>query len=119
MASYEVVGKDVVLSASRSDKDDTDPSEDTERLEVGETYDESEIPDSALESFADRFEEVTVVQQTTTDAPFETGELTNDELEARLEDGSYTRSELEALLEHEENNENRSGAIDAIEAQLE
>lgn len=56
-------------------------------------------------------------EETVADPPLDPGEHTIDDLEAEL-DGEFSDAELQAILDAEEAGEDRSGATDAIEAQL-
>jgi len=57
------------------------------------------------------------VEEAVADPPLDPSEYTIDDLEAEL-DGEFSDAQLQALLNAEEAGEDRSGATDAIEAQL-
>ena len=69
---------------------------------------ESEPP----ESDADTDEST---EESEAEAPFDPGEFTVDELEARMGDNDYSDEEREALAAAERDGENRTGAIEALE----
>lgn len=120
MTRYKVVRKDVIISASHSDHDGH-PSDATERLEAGEVYDESEIPDASLEGFPDRFEEVPEPEpdDTEDELPLDLSAMTNDEIEAALEDEDFSGDQLQALLDYEQSHDDRAGAKEHIQAAME
>lgn len=54
--------------------------------------------------------------ESTVDSPFDPGEHTVDDLEAKLDDNEYTDGELDALEAAERDGDDRETALEAIEA---
>jgi len=55
----------------------------------------------------------------TSTPPFAPGDLTIEELDEEIAEGDYSTDELQAVLHAEQNGEDRTGAVDVIEAHLE
>ena len=86
--------------------------------------DEFEPTDAELSAFGDRLEPVDDDPDDEEDPPpedelpFDPADYTNDEVAEEVEDVDDA-AELEALLEAEQEDQDRSGATDAIESRLE
>lgn len=91
-----------------------------EVIEEGETFEPSE---AELNAFSDRLEPVDDSPDDEEDPPpeetsFDPADYTNDEVEEEVADID-DEEQLRALLELEQEQRDRSGAIDAIEERLE